>query len=87
MALFMVSYDLRNEKDYSKIINELSKYDAQRILRSQWLVTAEMTKDELMKWLKGFIDADDQIVVLKFNKSDIATHRPLEGTSAWLANH
>lgn len=88
MALFMISYDLRNQKDYARITTFLKDYNAHRILKSQWLLSAPNTLQEVMTWVQEHIDTvDDQAVVLKFTKADIKTHRAIAGTTDWLRNN
>ena len=65
MALYFLSYDLRNEKDYQTLYDELEKYKAVRMLKSDWCFKYP-EKDASVKLrdhFKSFIDKDDGIIV------------------------
>jgi CRISPR-associated endonuclease Cas2 len=85
MALFMISYDLRKDKDYQKLWDALKKNGAHKILLSQWLLETDSSVAEILKWLRTMTDEDDQLVVVEFEKTNIATYRPYQGTTNWLA--
>ncbi len=65
MKLFIVTYDLRNQKDYQKLYDELNRLGAKPILESTWCMnlpdsnTVVMVRDHFAK----FIDSDDAIMV------------------------
>lgn len=65
MKLFILTYDLRNQKDYPKLYDELNRFGAKPILESTWCMnlhdsnTAVMVRDHYAK----FIDSDDAIMV------------------------
>ena len=64
MALYFISYDLRKERDYQKLYDELNKFDAVRILESTWCFKRLNTNAEgLRNHFGQFIDSDDGIVV------------------------
>ena len=66
MALFFLEYDLRNDRDYQKLYNELENYDAVRILESLWCFKqSDTSAKEIRDHFKQFIDADDGLVVSK----------------------
>lgn len=65
MKLFVITYDLRNQKDYQKLYDELNRLKAKPILDSTWGIklldsnTATKVRDHFAK----FIDSDDGIMV------------------------
>lgn len=64
MALYFLSYDLRNNRNYEKLTEELEKFNAVRMLESNWCfnrfnTTSEGLRDYFMK----FIDSDDGLIV------------------------
>lgn len=65
MALYIVSYDLVKNKNYSKIFDELKRLGARRMLESNWCLTRSSSGES--KNLRGnfqnFIDSDDRLVV------------------------
>lgn len=64
MTLYFISYDLRKERDYQKLYDELNKYNAVRILESTWCFNRANTNAEALRDYFGqFIDSDDGIVV------------------------
>ena len=64
MALYFLEYDLRNERDYQKLYDELKKFKAVRILESLWCYKRLNTSAEgLCDHFKQFIDSDDGLVI------------------------
>lgn len=65
MALYFVSYDLLKTKDYQKIIDELKRYGARRMLESNWCFNRANSGESsiLRDHFKKFIDSDDRLVV------------------------
>ena len=73
MALFFLSYDLRKSRDYQKLYDELKRFDAVKILESQWCFNRFNTNAKgLRDHFKAFIDADDGLCVSEV--SDWATY-------------
>lgn len=69
MAEYFVSYDLVKNKDYSKLINELKRLGALRMLESNWCLSRASTGEakSLRDHFKKFIDTDDRLVVSEVN--------------------
>ena len=64
MALYYLDYDLRKAKDYQKLYDELGKFGAVRILKSQWCFKRiNTTAGGLRDHFKQFIDPDDGLSV------------------------
>jgi hypothetical protein len=64
MALYFVEYELRNERNYLKITQELESFGAVRILNSYWCFKKiNTTAKGLRDHFKQFIDKDDAIMV------------------------
>jgi hypothetical protein len=73
MALYFLSYDLRKSRDYQRLYNELERFNAVRILESQWCFKRINTSAAgLRDHFKGFIDSDDGLSVAEVNSW--ATH-------------
>jgi len=68
LAYFVVSYDLIRNKDYQRIIDELERLGAAKMLLSQWLLDASNTAQEVKDHLTPFVDDDDRLVVIEFSK-------------------
>ncbi|MFV0539515.1 MAG: hypothetical protein ACK5M3_19430 [Dysgonomonas sp.] len=64
MALFFLSYDLRNGRDYQKLYDELEKFNAVRMLESCWCFKRINTDAKgLRDYFTQFIDSDDGLLV------------------------
>ncbi|WP_421296008.1 hypothetical protein [Aeromonas sp. 604534] len=64
MALFFLNYDLRKQRNYQPLYDELAKFDAVRILESMWCFKRINTNSgQLCNYFRQFIDADDGICV------------------------
>jgi hypothetical protein len=64
MALYFLEYDLRKQRDYKKLYEELSKFGAVRILKSLWCFKHEQTSaKELRDCFAQHIDGDDGLIV------------------------
>lgn len=68
MALYTLSYDLRKQRDYQKLYDELKKFNAIRILESIWCFNRFNTSASgLRDHFKQFIDFDDGLLVTEVN--------------------
>lgn len=64
MALYFVTYDLRNSRRYQALYDELENFSAVRILESTWCFNRlNTTAKELREHFAQFIDSDDGFVV------------------------
>ncbi|MFG6519512.1 hypothetical protein ACGYLX_18915, partial [Sulfitobacter sp. 1A13496] len=66
MAVYLVSYDLRNEQssaDYQPLFDRLKRYDCHRIQDSVWLVAINSTAIQLRKYLAEVMDSNDLLWV------------------------
>ena len=60
MALFLLSYDLRNERDYQPLYDKLNEFKAVRVLESCWCFKRyNISSTGLRDFFKKFIDKDD----------------------------
>ena len=67
MALYFITYDLRKERDYQKMYDELEKFDAVQVLESTWCFKRVNTSAAgLRDHFKQFIDTDDGLLVNEF---------------------
>ncbi len=73
MSLYFLTYDLRRERDYQKLYDELKKFGAIRVLESTWCFKRVNTSAKgLRDHFKIFIDTDDGLLVDECN--DWATY-------------
>ena len=64
MALYFLSYDLNNNKNYPALYEELARFNAVRILKSHWCFKRVNTSaGGLRDHFKKFVDADDGLSV------------------------
>ncbi|MCD4654766.1 CRISPR-associated endonuclease Cas2 [bacterium] len=66
MGCYIVSYDLRNQKNYEKLHKALKSYGTgAHILESTWAIVTTKSAKEIRGHLKGHMDSDDGLFVLK----------------------
>lgn len=64
MALYFFEYDLRKQRNYQPLYDELKKFNAVRILESLWCFNRVNTSPSALRdHFRQFIDADDAICV------------------------
>ena len=64
MALYFLTYDLRKARDYKSLYDELSNFNAVRILESTWCFKRINTSASgLRDYFKKYIDKDDGLTV------------------------
>lgn len=64
MALYFISYDLRNGKDYQKLYDELNIINAVRMLESCWCFKhTNADAKNLRDYFRKFIDKDDGLLI------------------------
>jgi hypothetical protein len=74
MASFVLSYDLRNQRDYQPLWDELARFNAVRVLESLWWFERYQTKAAgLRDHFRQFLDQDDGLMVMEI--TDWATIR------------
>ena len=64
MALYFLTYDLRNSRSYQVLYDELNNFNAVRILESTWCFNRVNTNAKgLREYFKQYIDNDDALIV------------------------
>lgn len=64
MPLYFLTYDLRNNRNYQKLYDELESFKAIRVLESTWCFKRINTSaSNLRDHFKKFIDSDDALLV------------------------
>jgi CRISPR/Cas system-associated endoribonuclease Cas2 len=86
MSLFVITYDLRKNRNYQTLYDELERLDAFRVLESVFLADLSNTAAEVRDHLESFIDGDDGILVVEFDKRP-AAFKCNQGTKKWLEDH
>jgi hypothetical protein len=66
VACYIISYDLRRDKDYESLYKAIKSYDTwAHILESTWAIVTEKTATEIREYLRKFTDSDDGLFVVK----------------------
>ena len=76
MSLLFLDYDLRKQRNYKPLYDELKRFSATRVLESSWAFTRVNTSCKgLRDHFTQFIDNDDGLCVTEV--VDWATHKAL----------
>lgn len=79
MNLYTLNYDLRKQRNYQPLYDELAKFNAVRVLESCWCFRRTGTSASgLRDHFKQFIDADDGLFVAETSESNWATWNALK---------
>ena len=74
MALYFLTYDLRSERNYQKLYDELKNFNAVQVLESTWCFKRVNTSASgLRDYFLKFVDSDDGLLVDESNSC--ATHK------------
>ena len=86
--LYLVSYDISDDKNRKRIIDKLDDMKAKKILKSQWIVVKKKTTAKnLRNTFRSFIDKKkDRLFVNSLNPSPthMAAHRSKSGIRSFL---
>ncbi len=69
MKIFLVNYDLRNDRNYNTLYDRLQKLGGIRVLESMWTLKLQDTVKcaDLRNDLLNYMDNDDGIFVAELN--------------------
>lgn len=65
MATYLISYDLKGQRDYKGLYDILRHWKATRILESLWLADRDLDAEVMMEVLDTVLDEDDKAVVIQ----------------------
>ena len=65
MALFAVSYDLHNNRQYERLWNALKSAGGVRLLESFWLLKSAHSAAILRNLLNALVDSDDAVAIVE----------------------
>lgn len=72
MKTFLISYDLglpETRQDYINLISHIKSYARwAKPLYSVWFIKSEKTAGQIRDELKGFLDANDKLLVVEITK-------------------
>ena len=76
MSNMIISYDLRNHRDYTKIQQAIAKLGtASKVLESVWYVQTPFSAIQCRDFLQKNIDSDDGVAVFDCSNNTWATWR------------
>ncbi|ACT58031.1 hypothetical protein [Hirschia baltica] len=85
MAVFLISYDLHNDRNYDALYEAFDEQNVGRILESTWLGELHASTREVREWVQSLLDEDDTILVIKMKpKHGWAGTQLVEGASSWI---
>ncbi len=85
MAIFIVSYDLHNHRDYDSIHEAMGEVGAVKLLESVWGVELNNTPSEVREWMQSHLDEDDSILVVQIKpRPSWATRKIKSPANDWL---
>lgn len=65
MKKYLISYDLdKPGQDYHRLIEELERLGALKVLFSEWLLRVNASAAEVRDHLQKFVDANDMLLVV-----------------------
>lgn len=69
MALYFLSHDLRRDRDYQRLYDELASFNAVHILESQWCFNRLNTNAAVLRdYFRRFINNDEGLLVTEVTK-------------------
>lgn len=86
MAFFLLTYDLNKNKDYTRLIDEIERFDSGKAALSAYFVAAQGNAEQVKEHFKNFVDSDDILVVVEFEKRPRAAVMYQEGID-WVRRH
>lgn len=86
MTPYLVTYDLKREKDYPTLWAELKRMGSHRTLLSVWLVASNFDADGLITHLSKFVDSDDKLWATEITKN-YQFKNANGGTNDWMSRH
>jgi hypothetical protein len=89
MAKYLITYDYKNARDYTKLYQLLGQWQASPLLQSVWLANLNGTAGAVRDALESVGDSDDAFAVIELKAgSDWATTAGVRQVGAdWLASN
>lgn len=88
MAVYLLTYDLRNESgshDYEPLWAEIKRLGGHRTQDSVWLLEVSNTAKELIEHFRSFVDGDDRLWAASVRRGEYHYVNAKSGTNKWLA--
>lgn len=88
MPKYLVTYDLRKQRNYAGLIKVLRDWKAISPLESVWFATLTGPAGTITNLLRAQMDADDGLLVVELKPgADWATANVNENGAAWLQSN
>jgi len=85
MASYIVSYDLRKQRNYQPLWDQLKAWGAVRLLESLWLLTRTENASTVLAALSSLVDEDDGLAVIELKTGLAWTVKACQPTGVtWL---
>lgn len=85
MPSYLITYDLRKERNYRKLYECLEQWKAVALLESVWLADLKGPASEVRRILQSHMDHNDGLAVLELKSQfDWATYKVPALASGWL---
>ena len=85
VPMFVISYDLRKQRNYQPLWDQLNAWNCQRVLESVWFGDLRGPAQTIRDILLTKMDGDDGLVVLELEPEfDWASARGQRSGTAWL---
>lgn len=86
--IYTISYDLKKPgQNYSKLIDKIKSLgDWAYPCESNWLVDTRLNATQIFEALKPYLDANDQMLITRFNTEDYAGQISSEVIKRWISD-
>ena len=82
---YLLTYDLRNQRDYRHLYRLMAAWNAVKITESQWAVDLALDAHQIGVFVAGALDADDAYAVLELRQgAKWASCNVSAAANAWL---
>lgn len=86
MAAYLITYDLRNKRDYDSLYSAIKSYGTwAKITESSWAIVTDQTAIQIRDYLSKFLDEDDRVFVAKYGGA--AAWRNVIAKNEWFHQH
>lgn len=75
--LYLISYDLEHpDADYPKLWAALRDWEAENVLKSQWVLRSTETTAGVRKYVRSHVRQNDDVLVVNLSTGGWSTNRP-----------
>jgi hypothetical protein len=85
MPSYLITYDLRKQRNYKSLYECLAQWKAVSLLESVWLADLKGPTSEIRRILLDHVDSDDGLAIVELKSQfDWATRQVPAAASQWL---